>query len=78
MLVHNILERKSNNIIMISYNTSTTTYLNSVCQQLQEITQLTTLEALINTATSKLATTELSTTNQTQCIYTWYNTAFSM
>ena len=43
-----------------SYNTSTTTYLNSVCQQLQKITQLTTFGALI----------KLSTTNQAQCFHT--------
>ena len=43
-----------------SYNTSATTYLKSVCQQLQEITQLTTFAALI----------KLSTTNQTQCFHT--------
>ena len=44
-----------------SYNTSATTYLKSVCQELQEIlTQLTTFAALINP----------STTNQAQCFHT--------
>ena len=43
-----------------SYNTSATTNLKSVCQQLQEIIQLTTFAALI----------KLSTTNQTQCFHT--------
>ena len=44
-----------------SYNTSTTTYLKSVGQQLQEIlTQLTTFAALIVP----------STTNQAQCLHT--------
>ena len=36
--------------------TSTTTYLKSVCQQLQEITQLTTFAALINNSRQSLAT----------------------
>ena len=43
-----------------SYNKSATTHLKSVCQQLQEITQLTTFEALI----------KLSTTSQAQRFHT--------
>ena len=49
-----------------SYNTSATTYLKSVCQQLQEITQLTKFAALI----------KLSTTNQAHCFPTAYLTAY--
>ena len=45
-----------------SYNTSTTTDLNSACQQLHEITQLTTFALLI----------KLSKTNHAQCLHSWY------